>query len=363
MLFAYTYVPHSMEKMQSFIDYIFFEVWCKAPEGNPFGFDLFDGNAELKEVIEAFHYSDAAGADFFNGHVERIYNLFAPLTPEEIDKFQQWYQANNNIERVCAKDSALPLVRYADIKTTYPTLHDKLASFFKGLYSQKLLNLAALREKIGEIDDHYHNFMTVNKAGKCPFCGISDVFGIYHSKREAYDHYLPKGLYPFNSINFRNLVPACHHCNSSYKGTKDTAFTPKDPAGVTRRRKFFYPYTTDGDSIEISIDFSNPDVDNLAASDVQLSFGPSTISEELDTWQDVYGIEERYQAKCCSNDAKDWLEQVRILRDEHGIEPIDALASWRKQSEKDLTANSNFLRVAFLEGCHRLGLWSRNSPA
>ena len=33
MLFAYIYMPHSMEKMQAFIDYIFFEVWCKAPGG------------------------------------------------------------------------------------------------------------------------------------------------------------------------------------------------------------------------------------------------------------------------------------------------------------------------------------------
>ena len=31
MLFPYAYVPHSMEKMQEFIDLIFFEVWCKAP--------------------------------------------------------------------------------------------------------------------------------------------------------------------------------------------------------------------------------------------------------------------------------------------------------------------------------------------
>lgn len=29
MLFQYTYVPHQMEKMQAFIDFIFFEVWCR----------------------------------------------------------------------------------------------------------------------------------------------------------------------------------------------------------------------------------------------------------------------------------------------------------------------------------------------
>ena len=358
MLFAYTYVPHPMEKMQVFINYIFFEVWCKAPKGEPFSLDLFNGNAELKEVMEAFHYSDAAGADFFNSHVERIYDLFTPLTPDEIDKFKQWYRANNDIERVCAKDSAVPLVRYADIKTTYPDLSKQLASFFKGLYSQQLLNLKALRDKIGQIDDHYQVFMTVNDKGKCPFCGITDMLGVYHTKREAYDHYLPKGIYPFNSINFRNLVPACHYCNSSYKLSRDPAFRPKDPVGATRRRKFFYPYATAIHKIEISIDFSTLDIDHLTASDVQLTFGPSAISEELNSWQDVYGIEERYKAKCCSNDAKDWLEQVRILRDEHGIELEAALANVRRQAKKDSTANSNFLKAAFLECCHRIGMWN-----
>lgn len=99
------------------------------------------------------------------------------------------------------------------------------------MYSQSLLDLAALRAKIGDIDDHYQTFVQTNKAGKCPFCGINDLLGEYHSKREAYDHYLPKALYPFNSINFRNLVPACHHCNSSYKTSKDPAYTQKTPPG------------------------------------------------------------------------------------------------------------------------------------
>jgi hypothetical protein len=66
MLFPYTYVPHQMEKMQKFIDFIFFEVWCKAPPNIPFGLDLFDAEPELREVMEAFFYSDAQGADFFS---------------------------------------------------------------------------------------------------------------------------------------------------------------------------------------------------------------------------------------------------------------------------------------------------------
>lgn len=351
MLFPYTYVPHQMEKMQTFIDFIFHEVWCKAPTGVPFGLHLFDPNAELREVMDGFYYSDAQGADFFYGHVERIYGLFSALTAAQINQFQQWYQGNNDLEKVCANDQATHLARYADIAVNHKDLADQLGTFFKGLYSQWLLDLAALRAKIGDIDDHYQTFVSTNKAGKCPFCGIGDLKGTHHSKREAYDHYLPKALYPFNSINFRNLAPACHECNSIYKLSKDPAH---NNAG---RRKAFYPYATANNAIEITIDLGSPDIDRLTPADIQVAFGPAAVHEEIATWIDVYGIDERYKAKYCSGDAKDWLEQVRILRDAHGIAPETSLAAVQQQAMEAPVANSNFLKRAFLEGCQRAGLF------
>jgi len=348
MLFAYTYVPHAMEKMQAFIDFIFFEVWCKAPGNGDFRLELFDANAELKELMEAFYYGDTQGGDFFYGHVERIYGLFAPLTPAQINQLKQWYQANNDIEKICANDSAVRIASYPDIAAIHPYLSEQLASFFKGLWP--LPNVAALREKIGQIDEHYQEFVQVNATGKCPFCGLGDIKGVHHTRREAYDHYLPKALYPFNSINFRNLAPACHECNSTYKLSRDPAH---NAAG---RRKAFYPYATGAHGIEIAIDLNTPDIDRLIPADIQLTFGPDAAHEEIDTWKEVYGIDERYKAKCCDNDAKDWLEQVRTMRDAHGIAPADWLASIQQLTAKAPVANSNFLKLAFLEGCQRVGL-------
>jgi len=351
MLFAYTYVPHAMEKMQAFIDFIFFEVWCKAPGNGGFRLELFDGNAELKELMEVFYYGDTRGGDFFYRHVERIYGLFSALTPPQIDQIKQWYQANNDIEKICANDPAVQIARYADIKAIHPDLSDQLASFFKELYSQRLLDLAALRKKIGQIDEHYQAFMQVNTIGKCPFCGLGDIKGVHHSKREAYDHYLPKALYPFNSINFRNLAPACHECNSTYKLSKDPVHN------AYGRRKAFYPYATSSHGIDITIDLGTPDIDRLAPADIQLTFGPAAVHEEIKTWKEVYGIEERYKAKCCGSDAKNWLEEVRILRDTRGMAPAAWLATVQQQTEKTPVANSNFLKKAFLEGCQRAGLF------
>jgi len=351
MLFPYTYVPHQMEKMQTFIDFIFHEVWCKAPTSGTFGLSLFDANVELREVMEAFYYSDAQGADFFYGHVEQIYGLFSALTTVQINQVQQWYQGNNDLEKVCANDPATHLARYADIAVNHKDLAAQLGTFFKGLYSQSLLGLAALRAKIGDIEDHYQTFVATNKAGKCPFCGIGDIKGEHHSKREAYDHYLPKALYPFNSINFRNLAPACHECNSIYKLSKDPAHN------LAGRRKAFYPFAAAAQIIDIQVALQHSDIENLKPTDVQMQFGPAAITEEIETWKDVYGIEERYKAKLCGeNDGKYWLTQVLEECQAYDKQPADILAMRAQQAQSRPYADCNFLRKPFLEACQKIGI-------
>lgn len=359
MLFPYTYVPHQMEKMQVFIDYIFHEVWCKAPIGLTFHPDLFEGNADLKEVMTEFGFSAKAaerGRAFYKD-VKAIYELFAPLTAQEIDQFKHWYQGNNDLEKVCINDAAAQIVRYADIPVAFDNLSKHLAAFFKGLYSQSLLDLAALRAKIGDIDDHYLTFVQVNNAGKCPFCGIDDLFGEYHSKREAYDHYLPKALYPFNSINFRNLVPACHHCNSSYKTSKDPAYSLKDPTAAMPRRAIFYPYATIPYAIELQVSLHNSDIAKLTQTDVEVTFGPAALQEKIDTWKEVYGIEERYKAKLCGeNDGKYWLIQVLDECQAYDKQPIDILSMRAQQALSRPYADCNFLRKPFLDACQKIGV-------
>jgi len=364
MLFPYQYVPHTMERMQEFIDFIFYQVWCKAPGNGPFHLDLFNGNPALKEVMTAFFYDHTKGGDFFYGHVERIYGRFALLNPAQIDQFKQWYHANNDIEKVCANDPDLQLARYVDIGPIHEELSGQLATFFKGLYSKELLDLAIVRQKIGDIDDHYDHFITENRAGKCPFCGMADMLSAYHAYREAYDHYLPKALYPFNSINFKNLVPSCHHCNSTYKSSQDPAYTPKDPARSAARRKMFYPYANADYTLEIKIELRTSDIAHLTPADIELEFGPAALNEEIDTWKDVYGIEERYRAKCCSDsDGKYWLQQVLDEWKEDGRSPADFLTTLTRQAFKSPFADNNFLKKAFLESCDRIGLFNADEEA
>ena len=80
MLFPYKYVSHQMEKMQEFIDFIFHNVWCKAPSSGPFRLELFDGSAVLKGLMTLFQVGDTQAGDFFYGHVDRIYGHFAAIS-------------------------------------------------------------------------------------------------------------------------------------------------------------------------------------------------------------------------------------------------------------------------------------------
>lgn len=342
-----------MEKMQAFIDFIFFKVWCKAPIGLTFSPDLFDKEPDLKEIVSKFGFAGNApvrGKQFYKD-IKANYQLFAVLIPSEIDQLKRWYRANNDIEKVCANDPAVQIARYADITAINPDLSDQLASFFKGLYSQ-LLDLTALRDRIGKIDDHYKTFMQANTSGKCPFCGIGDIKGIHHSKRDAYDHYLPKGFYPFNSINFQNLVPACHNCNSAYK-------LGKDPVSTTAgRRKAFYPYASPEHSINVEIELKKMDIERLSPEDIEFRFGPPDLQEEIETWKDLYDIEERYKAKCCGgNDGRYWLQQRFDEWQEDGRLPVDYMQTLARQTLKNPFADNNFLKKAFLEGCRRAGLF------
>ena len=359
MLFPYTYVPHQMERMQRFINFIFYQVWCRARKAGPYGLNLFDANPPLKDVMTSFAYDHTDAGDRFSSQVQAIYLSFFLLGRRDIVQFKRWYQGNNDLAKVCANDPTAHLARYSDIAANYKDIADQLGTFFKGLYSQSLLGLAALRAKIGDIDDHYKTFVQTNTAGKCPFCGMNDLLGPNHVPREAYDHYLPKALYPFNSINFRNLVPACHHCNSSYKTSKDPAYTPKDSARAVHRRVVFYPYKTAAHSIELQVFLQHSDIAKLTPADITLQFWPAAVAEELDTWKDVYGIEDRYKAKICGeSDGKYWLTQVLDEWKEDGRDPIAFLATLTRHTKNKPYADCNFLKEPFLNACKQLGVFN-----
>lgn len=354
MLFPYVFVAHQMDKMQGYIDFIFYEVWCKA-DGKEYDIDvLFAANAELREMITELHTNENRGADFFLTGLQQLFEDFKTLTDEQIEKLKLWYRSNNDIEGLCRGNHDLEPATYEDVTAEISEdFSNHLKAFCKNLYSQRFLSLKSVKDRIGNISGHYHDFTATNIHGKCPFCGISDILTGVHKVRDAYDHYLPKDKYPFNSINFHNLAPTCHTCNSGYKTSKNTLFS-----NAGKRRKAFYPFSSDHYTIELSISINAADWTSLSKNDIQIAAGPASLRDEIATWFAVYGIEERYQLKCCAeHDGMDWIREVVDESSNFDQCPKQYLQGKLKTAENQPWADNNFLRKPFLKACEQHGIF------
>ena len=351
MLFPYQYITQNMETMQVYMDYIFNEVWMKAKDFDEFELDIFDGNEDLKEIMRAFNFLDTSPkwGEYFLEKVKNIFEIFKTLDDVQLKQLAYWYRVNNDIETLCEGNESP--VMYKELKYFDEKLTNELKDLYGVLYNKKVIGLKAITDKIGTIDQHYKAFMTANeKEAVCPFCGIHPMKGIYHTKREAYDHFLPKGQYPFNSINFKNLVPMCNECNSSYKLENNPIF---DKTG--HRRKAFYSYQNDDINIEISIDLNLSDLEDMKPSEVDILF-ISAKQEEVDTWKSIFNIEERYKATIAGATGKYWVNQVideARLRSESCVECMNV----KKVLFQDNPYHElNFLKLPFLEACDKIGL-------
>lgn len=366
MLFTYLYTPHPMEILQEYVCFIFHEVWCKAEPGKLYDIEiLFVELPELKDMIQELHYQDYKSANDFMEPLQALFESFKKFDANQKHQFKSWFALNNDIRQLCEHgDQCLPAT-YDRIETAFPEgqfpdLIKQLKRFYQNLYSHSFLKLKSVQDRIGTIDDHNDAFTQINSRDVCPFCGLSGMFNRYNSKREAYDHYFPKDKYPFNSINFLNLVPACHHCNSSYKLAKDPSHDSKDP--LKQPRKVFFPFTTKNDAIELSVTLNTTDWENLIPDHIAIEYGPKNVAQEIDTWNDLYGIDERYRVECSSRGAgKAWLTEVLDEWKNLGEDPGKYLNRLELHCKRDPYVDKRFLKKAFLEGCQRAGLFDEDS--
>lgn len=355
MLFPYQFVPHRIETLQVWINHLVKEVWCQAATD----FSLALLHPDLRAVVEEIYNTEeditrGKTGDWLHGPIKRIHQIFQhQLTSDQRQQVSAWYDNNNDIEALCSCDPARVPVTYTELRAIRADLADEIKAFCISLWSN-VLGLKAVRSRVGEIDEHYEAFVAVNKAGKCPYCGYNDIKGTNHTRREAYDHFLPKGIYPFNSVNFRNLAPMCHECNSSYKLQLDAThhIDPISRKSTGARRKSFYTYAAASPSISISLSLNTQDVMKLSPDEIDLNLSSQGRDEEVEAWREVFGIDERYKAKCCAeNDGKAWLGKVRDEHQNYGLTPEQMLAAEIRSAESRPWSDSNFLRKSFLEAC------------
>jgi len=146
---------------------------------------------------------------------------------------------------------------------------------------QSVLNIT-LKQHFDEFSNANHDITL------CPICGIGELKKAEDDCRDQYDHYLPKALYPFSSVNFYNLVPCCRECNSlEVKGEKDIV---EDFTG-----KLFFPYDETHKGIELQVNIKQ-DAEEVKNIDWVFHFINSDDKvDEIVSWKGIYNIEGRYQ--------------------------------------------------------------------
>jgi len=353
MLFNYRYIEHDIEKIQTWLDHLVKEVWCKAV--GDFNVDLL--HPDLREVVLEIYNTDEAKprgkrGDWLFGPIREIFDLFKKLPQTQRQQIVRWYDNNNDIEALCANDPHKGTGTYLDIKAISADLEEALKKFCQNLFTD-IMHLKAVTSRTAEIDAHYNAFVTENDEGICPYCGYGDIKSPNRSIREAYDHFLPKGTYPFNSVNFKNLAPMCHECNSGCKLQKD----PLHKKNSGTRRKAFYSYAAAAPGISIDLTLSTADIDKLCPSDITLNLTAPGRDEEVETWNDVFDIEERYKDKCCSkNDGMVWLARVYEENENYGLTPQQMLEAEIHAAGNNPWSDVNFLKKPFLLACQNAGL-------
>jgi len=362
MLFPYKYVSnHEIEKFQIYSNFLFLKVWSRAR--TPFDSSKLDHFPDLKQKYESFDYiTDPKKWGYqFNFQIETIYKECQKLSKSDKKRLRLWYKLNNNIHGLFVNSQKIPIT-YLMLEVEFPKLSEELKKFYRRLYGNES---PFILDEFGNIDTikrkHYEAFFNLNfdgHEGLCPFCGINHVKGNDHSKLEAYDHLISKGRYAFNSINFKNLAIMCNECNSAYKHEKTILYTK---GNVPVRRKAFYPYSKENWNIVFQINFNKPYNRRLKKSDIAINASCVNKTNEVASWNETFGIEERYKAKLLGQfSGQAWYDKFSNGIHNARIKyknPALTYADWTKdlvsECEESPLVEMNFLKKPFYEECMR----------
>lgn len=230
------------------------------------------------------------------GRLKRIYTSILGWSQEDRSKLINQIRDSNRIEEICS-GYVSPTVIDDRAKGVYKDIRE----LFIDLY-EKILDGKILREEWGiRLKEHYDYFREKNsRITICPLCGINHLKMQYSKARDPYDHYLPKSLYPFSSVNFRNLVPTCTDCNSiQVKGNKDIVQLANGGA-------FFYPFDSEFSGIKIVCELVL-DENKLKNTKWNIKYiSDMGYREHIKTWKKIYSIDTRHKEHIRPR-IEDWL--------------------------------------------------------
>ncbi|MBS1101755.1 hypothetical protein JK202_01775 [Gluconobacter sp. Dm-62] len=180
-----------------------------------------------------------------------------------------------------------------------PSIHASVSDLATYLFGQ----LSSLKQDGGFLRDNQYGVIYRSNIRHCPFCGLN-YFRAPEAPRHALDHLMPVSIYPFAAADLRNLPPACHECNSTFKRDIDI-LTSND--GL--RRRCSDPYA--GPTYSISLAGSQFFKGNTVGGYVLPRWDIVMVgcdSDQAETWDAVYQIKVRYARDVLDADFLGWIK-------------------------------------------------------
>lgn len=280
--------PH--EKIHEYVLSFFKNIW----KYDEYSVDLFQ--EDFRPVVKKCDKR-------LNIPFKSIFDEIKKMSIAEQKAFCKAFEDSNKIDKICSNDTQPKY--YEDIPKS---IRKEIKDLFSYMYESVLNNIKTFKDGYGKLDTTYNNLFKNNGNIKlCPFCRLTDIKDDNDLYRDAYDHYLPKSLYPLSAVNFHNLVPICNTCNSYHKRNKDILYRDKKR---TERRKVFYPFEGVDNGIEIKVDLPKAE-----SGSPQKAMWTAKVSsnkgkyEEVQSWNEIFNIEERYSRKIRGK-IKNWVEEL-----------------------------------------------------
>lgn len=294
MLYFYKSIsPHPIEKLHSYLDFFITKMFDDTQAVYTHAYLI---HPDFQGIIDTYKEQiDDRLADVFNAYI-------GLASPQEKQIVKDAYSINNDI---------LSLSNATNTPIKYSQLPAGISTQIKSLYDElwgdnKILGYATVVNSCGTVKQHFNRFREVNEFLVCPFCGLDSLLCEHDDGRDDYDHYLLKSQYPFISINFNNLFPMCHRCNSKNKNQKDLVYENV----AAPQRRFYYPYSNeDNHEINLNIDSTNIDLNDPTKWQLIVNTSNPAYEDCKETWKDVFDIETRYKA-IISKHSKSWKDRI-----------------------------------------------------
>jgi len=341
MIKPYNFSYSKIQKVQSFVNHVMLDVIFNAK-------NIADATFNSTLVLPKYrNLIDGINNDYVLTPLSEAYIICKTLNRTQIKLLKTAVHNNNKIRELCNCD--IQPVKYDQIEAINVNLKKAIKTFCDCLYDQ-CIKLAPFYTVYEDINAYYKT--VVKKSSVCKCCGINKVLTQFHTHRSALDHYLPRKHYPFNSLNFKNLIPICDICNGKYKLSEDTLYITNNKGKKNEsktRTVAFYPYSRTTHDIEIDITFTKAFDSTIEPKDIEIDLTSVGNNDKVTSWDRIFGIKENFKAECCTDEMRMYYEEQYIADMNFGkthVQYIDIL-------ERNKYGDMNFLKIPFLEAINK----------